>query len=121
MPNSTIVPMETILMTPEATAALEAAPASLSSYWWYFALFGLFFVLLTFVQVLFSKAQSKTSGLILPGVSFGSALFAVVLLLLTGSSIDFMSAFKTFLLLSAPAFVWLAVYIIVRIIIKNKK
>lgn len=120
LPISTMVPMETIIITPEATVMAETTQASLGSYWWYFVIFGLFFLLLTFVQVLFSKSESKTSGLILPGVCFGSALFAVVLLLLIGSSINFMSALKTFLLFSTPAFIWLAVYIIVRIIKKKK-
>ena len=116
--------MPIIQMTPEVTVLatpLAEGTASLGSYWWYFVIFGLFFALLTFVQVLFSKSDNKKSGFILPGLAFGGALMAVLLLLMIGSSITFMQALKTFLAFSAPAYVWLIVYGIVRIIMSKKK
>ena len=116
--------MPIIQMTPEVTAfatPVAESTASLGNYWWYFVIFGLFFAFLTFVQVLFSKAENKKSGWILPGLAFGTALVAVLLLLLIGSSIDFMQALKTFLVFSAPAYPWLIIYVIVRIIMSKKK
>ena len=85
--------MPIIQMTPEVTAfatPVAESTASLGNYWWYFVIFGLFFAFLTFVQVLLSKSDNKKSGWILPGLAFGGALMAVLLLLLIGSSIDFM-------------------------------
>ncbi|MBQ9833194.1 MAG: hypothetical protein IJO48_05625 [Clostridia bacterium] len=109
----------------EATVLSTAQPASLSEVmrdnWWYFAILALFFAFLTFLQVLFSKSESKTSGLILPGISFGSAFLAAFFPAMFSTTMDFMQGLKVFLVVSVPAFFWLIVYVIVRIVVRKKK